>query len=377
LIDRAELLQGKLHADRLTGAVVALPQHVYYFTGNRPGSSGSGHKPVPWGFWFFVLGPSRRFLVAPGTQEQLSKGLRPGVEPFPYQADSTECVIHEQQAAKAALAQAAVAAGLAGKRVGVEAAELGLAFAEELRRSCELVPLGGQVESMRMCKDEEELALIRRAVGIVDHGFEAARQAIRPGVTELEVYAAVYKCMLLDNGEPFILDVTWGSGPNTLGGLGAPSSRALRDGELFLVDMYPTFKMYKSDMTRVFVAGKPQDWQRKAHDTLVEAMRRAEQAARSGVPASEPDAVARRFVADAGYGVMPHHAGHCLGLLHPERPYLAPWETLPLEELMVIAIEPGLTIPGRGYMRIERNYVVRADGVECLSHFPCELYACG
>ena len=98
---------------------------------------------------------------------------------------------------------------------------------------------------------------------------------------------------------------------------------------------------------------------------------------RSGVPASEPDAVARRFVADAGYGVMPHHAGHCLGLLHPERPYLAPWETLPLEELMVIAIEPGLTIPGRGYMRIERNYVVRADGVECLSHFPCELYACG
>jgi Xaa-Pro aminopeptidase len=377
LIDRAALLQERLYGDPLAGAGVALPQHVYYLTGNRPGSAGSGHKPIPWGYWFFVLGPRKRLLVAPGTAEQLSQGLRPGVEVLPYRADSTEGVIREPQAAATALAQAVVAAGLERKRIGVEAAELGMGFGEVAGRSCEIVPLDAQIEHMRLRKDDEELDLIRRAVGIVDHGFEAARRTIRPCVTELEVYAAVYSDMLVQNGEPFILDVTWGSGPNTLGGLGAPSNRTLREGELFLMDMYPTFKMYKSDMTRLFVAGKPRDWQLKAHAVLAEAMRRAEQAVRPGVPASEPDAVARRCVAEAGYGLMPHHAGHGLGLMHPERPYLAPWEPLQLEERTVIAIEPGLIVPELGYMRIERNYVVRADGAECLSRFPCELYACG
>ena len=72
LLDRAELLQARLKEGHLAGAVVALPQHVYYFTGHRPGRSGTGHKPIPWGYWFFVLGLTRRFLVAPGVVEELS-----------------------------------------------------------------------------------------------------------------------------------------------------------------------------------------------------------------------------------------------------------------------------------------------------------------
>ena len=118
MIDRAEVLQGKLHDVHLDGAVIALPQHVYYFTGHRPGSSGTGHKPIPWGVWVFVLGPEKRLLVAPGVQQQLSKSLRPGVEALAYKVDSTEWVIDEGQVASAALPEAVTTAGLEGKRIG-------------------------------------------------------------------------------------------------------------------------------------------------------------------------------------------------------------------------------------------------------------------
>ena len=141
--------------------------------------------------------------------------------------------------------------------------------------------------------------------------------------------------------------------------------------------MYPVFKMYKSDMTRLFVASKPQEWQLKVHAVLEKAFSLAEAALRPGVPASEPDTIARRCISEAGYGDMPHHAGHGLGLTHPEGPYIAPWDDIKLQERMVVAIEPGIQIPDLGYMRIECNYVVWADGPECLSRFPCKLYACG
>jgi Xaa-Pro aminopeptidase len=310
--------------------------------------------------------------------EQLSETLRLGVEAVAYKADSTECVIDEWQAASAALSEAVVAAGLKGARVGVEPAAVAMGFAQEVGRVAEVMALGDQIETMRLRKDDEELSLIRRAVGILDHGFAAASRTIRPGVSELEVHAAIHRTILLENNAPFVFDATFASGPNTEGNLGPPTDRELAEGDLFLIDLYPVLRMYKSDMTRMFVAGKPLAWQKEMHAVLKEALRTAERALRPGVPASEPDAVVRRCITAAGYGdYIVHHAGHGLGLTHPERPYIAPWEDMPLEERMVLAIEPGIYVPGLGGMRIEQNYVLWDGGAEPLSQVPFELVACG
>ena len=237
-----------------------------------------------------------------------------------------------------------------------------------------------QIETLRLTKDDEELALIRRAVNILDCAFEAAQQTIRPGLSELEVVSALQRKIFMENKEPFILDVTCGSGTDTgmVAALGPPTERVLAEGDLFLIDLYPVLKMYKGDMTRAFVAGEPVAWQLEMHTVLKEAMRLAEGALRPGMPASEPDAIVRRCITQAGYGDhIVHHAGHGLGLTHPERPYIAPWEEMVLQERMVLAIEPGIYIPGLGGMRIEQNYVLWADGAEPLSRLPFELQACG
>ena len=378
MIDRAESLDSRLHDIHLDGAVVALPQHVYYFTGHRPGAWGTGHKPIPWGYWFFVLGPNKRLLVAPLSEEQLSDTLRPGVVAFSYDANSSERVINEREAANAALGQAVLEAGLRGKRIGVEAADLGFGFVQEIQKVADVAPLDDLIEAMRLQKDDEELSLLRRTARIFDNGFEAARQAVRPGVSELEVYAAIHRAIVLENKEPFVFDAVFASGVNTAGRLGPATDRVVSEGEHLLVDLYPGLQMYKADLARIFVAGKPLEWQLKMHAVLEEAMSLVAQSLMPGVPASEPDAIVRRCIADAGYGDhIAHHAGHGLGLLHPERPYIAPWDEMELTERMVLSIEPGIYISGLGGMRIEQNFIVWADGAEPTSQFPLQLSASG
>ena len=91
-----------------------------------------------------------------------------------------------------------------------------------------------------------------------------------------------------------------------------------------------------------------------------------------------PGAILRRCIADAGYGDhIAHHADHGLRLLHPERPYIAPWDEMELTERMVLSIEPGIYISGLGGMRNEQNFIVWADGAEPTSQFPPQLSASG
>ena len=56
------------------------------------------------------------------------------------------------------------------------------------------------------------------------------------------------------------------------------------------------------------------------------------------------------------------HTGHGLGLGHPEPPYIVPESTDTLQAQDVVALEPGLYVPGVGGMRFERNYLITADG---------------
>jgi Xaa-Pro dipeptidase len=99
--------------------------------------------------------------------------------------------------------------------------------------------------------------------------------------------------------------------------------------------------------------------------------------ARPGVPGRAVDAALRQTLVDAGYGAMlMSHFGHSLGLQHLERPYIIPAEEMPLEEGMVIALEPAIYPQGAQGMRLEDNYLVTAHGLDLLSTFPRELIVC-
>ena len=73
-------------------------------------------------------------------------------------------------------------------------------------------------------------------------------------------------------------------------------------------------------------------------------------------------------------GIFNHHLGHGIGLFPHEAPHLNPnWDDT-FQEGETFTAEPGLYAPElRAGMRIENNYLVTHDGVECLTDFPLEL----
>jgi Xaa-Pro aminopeptidase len=103
-------------------------------------------------------------------------------------------------------------------------------------------------------------------------------------------------------------------------------------------------------------------------------MAAGEQQLRAGAACQDVfDAVYGAFE-KAGVGEhFPHHAGHGLGLAHPEPPYIVRHSTESLVAGDVVTLEPGLYVPGVGGIRIEHNYRVTEGGYERLSNHEIAL----
>src|SRR5947209_19560440 len=85
------------------------------------------------------------------------------------------------------------------------------------------------------------------------------------------------------------------------------------------------------------------------------------------------DAVDGVFAKAGMAGYFGHHAGHGLGLMHPEAPYLVRHADETLVAGDVVTLEPGLYVPNVGGIRIENNYLITASGYERLSNHTIAL----
>jgi Xaa-Pro dipeptidase len=92
----------------------------------------------------------------------------------------------------------------------------------------------------------------------------------------------------------------------------------------------------------------------------------------------EVDAAAREVVAAAGYAdEFVHGLGHGVGLQIHEAPLLSPTATGAVAAGMVVTVEPGVYLPGRGGVRIEDTVVVGPGGAEPLSRSNRDLIEVG
>jgi Xaa-Pro aminopeptidase len=86
------------------------------------------------------------------------------------------------------------------------------------------------------------------------------------------------------------------------------------------------------------------------------------------MPCEDVDAVARRIITDAGYGLnFVHRTGHGIGMEEHEEPYIVAGNCEPLAPGHAFSIEPGIYIDGKWGARIEDIVVVTQYGPDALN----------
>jgi Xaa-Pro dipeptidase len=139
---------------------------------------------------------------------------------------------------------------------------------------------------------------------------------------------------------------------------------------MLILDFSVVIQEYRSDFTNTLVVGKePNADQRRLYDLCIAAMQAGEKQLRAGQSCLTVYQSVMGVFAAAGMGeYFPHHAGHGLGLSHPEAPYFVKAANETLLAGDVVTLEPGLYVPRVGGIRIEHNYLITQTGYERLSN---------
>jgi Xaa-Pro aminopeptidase len=264
------------------------------------------------------------------------------------------------------------------ENLGFEADHIPYGDAVEIRnriRPLKFKPISNLVERFTYPKAPEELEYIKQACKIAEKVYEEMLGFIQPGMTEKEIAIEIaYRTRKLGSeGDPF--DIIAVSGPRTALVHGKPSDRKIKKNDIILLDFGAKVQGFGSDITRTFCVGKATKEQKAIYKLVYDAKQAACEAARPGMNGKLLDAVARKMIDNAGYGInFQHSLGHGIGLEAHEGPIITfRREDQIIPEDVVLAIEPGVYFPDKFGMRVEDDIYITRNEITLLTNAPAEL----
>lgn len=235
----------------------------------------------------------------------------------------------------------------------------------------ELVATQALVTVLRSVKDTAELARMQAAAAIVDAVLADSLSMLVPGTTEIEMAVALDDGMRAAGATGPAYETIVASGPNAALPHARPGQRVFEPGDMVVIDAGSVVDAYRSDMTRTFVIGEPDDTAVTIHDLATRAQAAGVAAVRPGIEVGDIDDVCRSLITDEGYGPrFGHGTGHGVGLDIHELPSVRAGNTAILQPGHVITVEPGIYLPGTGGVRVEDMVVVTDDGCRPLTRHP-------
>ncbi|MGD9508705.1 MAG: M24 family metallopeptidase [Geminicoccaceae bacterium] len=339
----------------------------------------SGHVvPVEAGPSPFAGGPTLAVIGADGTLGIVCANVEAGAARAAraevtevYEGYTFDHGVDYHQEWRDAVGRLAKRLGLGG-RLAVERGFLpkavdGLLDVDE---ALDLTPL---LRRARATKTEAELAVLARCAEAVAIGQRRFLETVRPGRSELAVFADVRCAMEEFAGcrTPITGDFLSGV-ERTAGFTGWPVNRTIAAGDPVMADLAPRVDGYWGDCCGTTCVGKPSAAFERMFKTSKAALEHAVGFVRAGRTAAEVDAEMRAFVGREGFA-YPHHTGHSIGTAVHEWPRLVPYEQAVLEPDMVLLVEPGCYDPEVGGVRSEYMLRVTRDGAEVMHRFEHRL----
>jgi Xaa-Pro aminopeptidase len=234
------------------------------------------------------------------------------------------------------------------------------------------------IDEARKIKHPVELQMLRAAAEVADLGMQAAIESVRPGATEIEVSTAAASTMMRAGSEDIPYYPLVASGDNAVYGYRFPTTKRIQSGEMVRIDCGAAIvNGYNGDVARIAFADAPSAEQVKIYRAVHEMLRTGVERLRPGVLSTDVvEAVAevsRRWGYEqyTYFGILGHGVGTDLhepptigekvtGGRAPER----------LEAGMVVALEPGVLLPGVGGGHLEDVTVITEDGPDVMTRTP-------
>ncbi len=255
-------------------------------------------------------------------------------------------------------------------RCGYEPSYLSCSLFKKIKKAvspARLTDFGDLPQRMRAIKDREEIKRIRSAQEVAEEVFSSILPELKPGVTEKEIAFLILKGLYHKADGPSFPPIV-ASGPNSSLPHAVPTDRKIGPGEPIIIDMGARLHGYCSDMTRTMFIGEADSLFKKIYAIVSQAQDEAQKALKAGMTGRDADLVAREVIREKGYGdYFVHSLGHGVGIAIHEAPTLSFRNKKRLKPNMVVTVEPGIYLPGKGGVRLENMVIVQEDGCEIIT----------
>ncbi len=246
----------------------------------------------------------------------------------------------------------------------------------------DVVDATGVARSVRRWKSPAEREVVREAQRIADVGMAAAREAMAPGVTELQVYGAMTHAMASAGGEVAAIPLPVASGYRAPTVHALASRKPLEPGDVVNVDVCGVVARYHANMARCFSIGEPSPAVRAQIDRVTAAVPLVAETLRPGLPVRELLETVERYYRDVGlWGEEWWIGGYELGIAFPPDwvgDFTYEVGTDPGEEVFgpgdVANYEANFYLPeGKGLALCINTFAVEADRAGFLQTTPPDL----
>jgi Xaa-Pro dipeptidase len=266
------------------------------------------------------------------------------------------------------------------RRVGIEAAAMPARMYLQLTRalpSAQFEDVSDTIDEVRLISSAEEIAYLRVAARLADHGIARILDLIRPGAIETELAREARHAIesQAPRGAPVEGSCYLQQGIASLETHRQAQQRAIQPGQLVEVNCVCSLWHYQPAIERAIAIGDLPAATERAYHVTLEAYAAAVAALRPGTAARDVDAAARAVFANAGYTTIACGAGFTRNILHHtggriEAGNLRTYNQRNLEPGMVITVGPFAQIADIGGPHHGDMFLITQHGAERLTQTP-------
>ncbi len=227
---------------------------------------------------------------------------------------------------------------------------------------------------LRAIKTPAEIEVINFAYHLAELGFNAALDAIAPGVTEREVAAHAEFVMRKNGSEGMGIDTIIASGENTHPVLARTTMRQIQKNDMVCVTIAPRYEGYHGAIARPVIVGEIDSDAERAAEVEQTAQEEVAKRLTVGAKGKDAEAAGREIMRQAGFEKYFMYSGiHSIGVIEFEIPIFGPSNEGLIEENMMLSIDiPTFEAPFFG-SRTEDGYLIKADGAQRINKTPYQL----